>query len=271
MNTLQADINNLKKDSYQNKKSIATIEKQLASLQKSADDLNAKIPKEESLAAMRSSQTSLYSQVSNLLREVQTLRGRFDEYKYHMDKQVKQTSAEIELVKAQPASTLSQTEVIDIKSRLDSIESDLAVLKGKISAIELAKEKSTAVGKKTPKALYDDAYNSFNEKRYSEARRKWEAFLKDYPNHKLAGNSFFWIGETHYMEKNYAEAILSYESVIKEYAGSPKVPASMLKQAYAFLELGDKKASKGLLQGLISKYPKSNEAKMAKKKLEKIK
>jgi tol-pal system protein YbgF len=271
MNALQADVNNLKKDSYQNKKSITALDKQVASLQKRADDISATIPKEESLAALRSSQTSLYSQVSNLLREVQTLRGRFDEYKYYMDKQVKQTSADIEIVKAKPKSTLGPAELIEIKSRLDSVESNLAVLKGKISAIEMGKEGPTTVGKKTPDALYDDAYNTFNQKSYAEARQKWEVFLKDYPDHKLASNSFFWIGETHYMEKNFAEAILSYENVIKKFSDSTKVPAAMLKQAYAFLELGDKRAAKGLLKGLIGKYPKSNEAKIAKKKLEKIK
>jgi tol-pal system protein YbgF len=271
MNALQAEFNTLKKDSYQNKKSLEALDKQVASLQKSTGDLSVKIPKEESLAAMRSSQTSLYSQVSNLLREVQTLRGRFDEYKYYMDKQVKQTTSDIEIVKAQPKTTLSKSEVVNIKSRLDSIESNLAILKGKISIIEMGKEKPATVGKKNPKALYEDAYDTFKQKNYVKARRKWEDFLKDYADHDLASNSFFWIGETHYVEKNFAEAILSYETVIKDYADSSKVPAAMLKQAYAFLGLGDKTAAKGLLKSLISKYPKANESKTAKKKLEKIK
>lgn len=274
MNALQSDVNNLKQNSYQNKKSIKALNEQVASLQKSAEDFKGmaqEIPKEESLSALRSSQTSLYSQVSDLLREVQTLRGRFDEYKYFVDKQIKQTTADIELVKAQPKTTPAKAEVAEIKSRLDGVEADLAVLKGKLSAIEMAKGEPAPVGKITPKALYDDAYNTFNKKRYAEARRKWEEFLKDYPDHKLSGNSHFWIGETHYSEKNFAEAILSYEKVIQKYANSPKVPAAMLKQAYAFLNLGDKRAAKGILKGLISKYPKANETKTAKKKLKTIK
>jgi tol-pal system protein YbgF len=274
MDILQADVNNVKQNSYKNKKSIETLNEQVASLQKSAEEVRAvaqEIPKEESLSAMRSSQTSLYSQVSDLLREVQTLRGRFDEYKYYMDKQIKHTTADIELVKAQPKTTPAESDIAEIKSRLDSIESDIAVLKGKLSAMEMAKGEPAPVGKTTPKALYDDAHNTFKQKHYDKARRKWEDFIKNYSNHKLASNSHFWIGETYYAENNFAEAILSYEKVIKKYAGSPKIPAAMLKQAYAFLELGDKKAAKGLLKSLINKYPKAEETKTAKKKLKKIK
>ena len=42
------------------------------------------------------------------------------------------------------------------------------------------------------------------------------------------------------------------------------------KQGYSFLELGDKKTGKVILETLIEKYPKSNEADLARKKLKEL-
>jgi TolA-binding protein len=58
--------------------------------------------------------------------------------------------------------------------------------------------------------------------------------------------------------------------VIENYPKGNKVPASLLKQGFAFLNLGDKANSRLILQELIKKYPKTNEAKIAKDKLKTI-
>jgi TolA-binding protein len=71
--------------------------------------------------------------------------------------------------------------------------------------------------------------------------------------------------------KQYEQAILAYQGVIKEYPKGNKVPNAMLRQALAFYEIKDKKSSLILLKRIIKNYPGSNEAKIAKAKLEKIK
>jgi tol-pal system protein YbgF len=121
-----------------------------------------------------------------------------------------------------------------------------------------------------PKEMYDDAYDTFKKKQYKVARNKMEAFLKAFPDHKLAGNAQYWIGETFFAEKSYDNSILAYEEVFEKYPKNSKVPAAMLKQAFAFLQLGDKKAAKGILKGIIEKHPKSDVIKAAKKTLKTI-
>jgi TolA-binding protein len=59
--------------------------------------------------------------------------------------------------------------------------------------------------------------------------------------------------------------------VIEKYPKGNKVPASLLKQGFAFLNLGDKSNSRLILEELIRKYPKSNEAKIARDKLKDLK
>ena len=74
-----------------------------------------------------------------------------------------------------------------------------------------------------------------------------------------------------YTVKQYEQAILSYQEVIKKYPKGNKVPNALLRQAMAFLEIKDKTSSRLLLKKIIKKYPRSSEAKIAKKKLATIK
>ncbi len=119
--------------------------------------------------------------------------------------------------------------------------------------------------------LYRDAYETFYKGDMEGARRKFEAFLKQYPNTELSDNAQFWIGETYYVKKDYEKAILEYEKAIAKYPEGDKIPSALYKQALAFLELGDKTNATNLLKRVIEKYPGSDQAKQAKKKLESIK
>jgi tol-pal system protein YbgF len=119
--------------------------------------------------------------------------------------------------------------------------------------------------------VYRDAYETFHKGDLEGARRKFEAFLNQYPNTELSDNAQFWIGETYYLKKDYEKAILEYEKAIVRYPEGDKIPAALFKQALSFFELGDKTNAKNLLKRVIEKYPQSDQAQLAKKKLESIK
>ena len=55
--------------------------------------------------------------------------------------------------------------------------------------------------------------------------------------------------------------------MIKHYPQGDKVPSALLKQGFAFLELGDRVDAKLLLQKVIKEYPHSLQAEIAAKKL----
>jgi tol-pal system protein YbgF len=119
--------------------------------------------------------------------------------------------------------------------------------------------------------LYKDAYETFQRGNLEDARRKFEAFLKQYPNTELSDNAQFWIGETYYLKKDFEKAILEYEKAIAKYPEGDKIPAALFKQALSFLELGDKTNARNLFKRVIDRYPHSEQAEMAKKRLEGIK
>jgi tol-pal system protein YbgF len=170
-----------------------------------------------------------------------------------------------------------------LEERMKAMEDRLKGLEGKMSewvSKQMEMEKAT-LGKEAPVemkgispgagALYKDAYETFQKGDLEGARRKFESFLKQYPNTELSDNAQFWIGETYYLKKDFEKAILEYEKAIAKYPEGDKIPAALLKQGFAFLELGDKTNARNILRRLIERYPQSEQAEMAKKKLEAIK
>ena len=63
---------------------------------------------------------------------------------------------------------------------------------------------------------------------------------------------------------------LAYEAVLKKYPKSEKAQGALLKQGFSFVEIGDKKTGKTILEKLVEIYPESREAELAKKKIEEI-
>ena len=119
--------------------------------------------------------------------------------------------------------------------------------------------------------LYKDAYETFQKGNLDQAKRKFEAFLKQYPHTEFSDNAQFWIGETYYLKKDFEKAILEYEKAIVRYPEGDKISAALFKQALSFLEVGDKTNAKNLLKRVVERFPHSDQAELAKKKLEAIK
>ncbi len=163
--------------------------------------------------------------------------------------------------------------------RFKRLEEKMTELVSKLREIEkqpLAKEPPVETKTAPPAGtgagdLYKDAYETFQRGNLEDARRKFEAFLKQYPNTELSDNAQFWIGETYYLKKDFEKAILEYEKAIAKYPEGDKISAALFKQALSFLELGDKTNARNLLKRVIDRYPHSEQAEMAKKRLETIK
>lgn len=153
----------------------------------------------------------------------------------------------------------------DVNRRLTAIEERL--LKAEKRLDEVMADQESPEAEKTPEALYQDGLNTFRAGENVKSREIFTKFLGLHPNHELAANAHYWIGETYYNERNYDQAILEFQEVIKNYPGKEKVPASLLKQGMAFKALGDTKSSRYVLKKLVDTYPKTEEAKAAKKEL----
>jgi tol-pal system protein YbgF len=192
----------------------------------------------------------------------------------------------LEVIEHQVAKKLSTAGDVEEKRKkeMHRLEAQLVVANQKIDRIlqylnlEGTGASGAAKSEKTPAAItltdqevYARARKAFDAGKLEKARQGFEDLLKKYPQSKHADNAQFWIGETYYREKWFEKAILEYQKVIEKFPKGNKVPASRLKQGLAFSNLGDKANARLILRELIKKHPQSNEAKIAEKKLKKLK
>jgi tol-pal system protein YbgF len=279
-------------------RAIDSLKTEQAAFQKQHQKDVADLRKED--GALRA---DLSLRVNNLQSEVRTLTAGMEEYKDFM----KKPSKEIEQVRTDTTSRAKSLEerlktseernrLLEERTRkLEDREKELEVrllkaiddrvkpLDGKIDQMALkqsAIEKSVREGEistekksspTTAAVLYREAYDSYQKGDVESSRKKFEAFLGQYPNTELSDNAQFWIGEIYFQKKDYERSILEYEKVVTKYPEGDKVPAALFKQAMAFSELGDKTNARNLLRRVVERYPTSDQADMAKKRLEALK
>jgi tol-pal system protein YbgF len=121
-----------------------------------------------------------------------------------------------------------------------------------------------------PKAekLYAGALALYSAREYRQAAAKFEEFVSTYPEHKLAGNAQYWIGECHYSQRQFAEAAEAFAKVEKAFPASPKVPAALLKKGLSLAELKRMPEAQAALQRILDRYPQAEEATKARERLD---
>lgn len=223
---------------------------------------------------IRGQTANLRVEIESMREQIGSLNGRLEEVEY----QIKQE-------KNAPGNTGASG-----LTELDRIKEDTRVMNSRITSIEQYLDmggaaKSPAVKPapaKVPAAsvplsslseqeLYDQAKQAFDADELEKAREGFQEFTRRFPNSQNADNAQFWIGEIYYREKWYEKAIVEYQKVVENYPKGNKVGSAMLKQGYAFLNIGDKANARIILKELINKYPDTTESQLAAQKLSQIK
>jgi tol-pal system protein YbgF len=120
------------------------------------------------------------------------------------------------------------------------------------------------------KAAYQAAFDTLKEGRYKKAKIELKAFLDKYPGSNYAGNAQYWLGEAHYVTRNFEQGIIEFKKVINKYPTSNKLPDAMLKLGYTFYEIKQYPQAKSILQDLRDRFPTSTAARLATKRLDRI-
>jgi tol-pal system protein YbgF len=129
---------------------------------------------------------------------------------------------------------------------------------------------ATTATQSEEKAAYQAAFDTLKEGRYKKAKTEFKAFLAKYPNGSFSGNAQYWLGEAHYVPRYFDQGIVVFEKVLKMYPSSNKVPDAMLKLGYTFYELKQFPKAKSTLQLLRERFPKATAARLAAKRLDRI-
>ncbi len=145
----------------------------------------------------------------------------------------------------------------------------------KAPAKRLAKKpapKATVVAAKpSVHSEYESAHRAYKNQRHDEALALFKNFYKRYPNHDLADNAQYWIGEIYYDIQDYPNAILAFKEVVTDHADENKAPDALLKIGYSYIALDDPANARIFLKRVIRNYPFSESEAKARAKLKEIK
>jgi tol-pal system protein YbgF len=107
-------------------------------------------------------------------------------------------------------------------------------------------------------ALYDNALQLFEQKRYSEAIASFQELIEINPRHSLADNAQWWIGEAYYAQGEYQKALEAFQQVFDLGDGN-KSAYAQLRLGYCYFHLEQKEAARTAFQKVIACYPQASE------------
>ena len=132
-----------------------------------------------------------------------------------------------------------------------------------------------------PQDIYQASYLDFSKGSYPLAIAGFREFVRRFPDHELAGNAQYWIGEAHYsIARSHAnagqadkatealgQAVTEFRRVVANYPRGERAPAALFKEALALIDLEQPALARARLQYLIDNFPQAEETPLARDRL----
>ena len=83
--------------------------------------------------------------------------------------------------------------------------------------------------------------------------------MQRHPQHTLAGNAQYWLGETFYARRDYQNAMTAFAEGYKAYKASPKGPDNLLKLGITLATLGRKPDACAIFGRFAQDYPRATD------------
>lgn len=220
--------------------------------------------------ASQSSLDSLLTQQHEILKRVDTL-----------DRKVESTRESVQSTRATTDTRLSEMsnrlEIIEGKmdesgERFSGVAQKLDTMRERLSRSDSTRAAAGATRSDTtaildPESAYNAAYADLSAGRYDLARQSFAEYLKHYPNTERSDNAQYWVAECLYATGDFDGAIAEYAKVVERYPKGDKVAAALLKSGYAHARLNRPDQAKKFFNQVVTRFPKSDEARLAKERL----
>ena len=115
--------------------------------------------------------------------------------------------------------------------------------------------------------MFDVSLDQLRRGSPGTARAGFRQFLEQYPRHPLVGDAWFFLGEA-WEEANPDSAAVAYDQVVQRHADSRRAPTALYRLGLLAERGGDRRAAEVYYSRVIAGYPRSEEAQLARSKLE---
>jgi tol-pal system protein YbgF len=157
--------------------------------------------------------------------------------------------------------TLSQSQLEARQQQLNTDADPAAAAAASAPATEQAAAATEpyALPGATADEQYQYAFDLLRQTKYADAEQALRTFVEQYPDHPLAGNASYWLGESYYVRRDYGNAALTFAEGFQKYPKSGKAPDSLLKLGMALAALGETADACKAFDELAARYPKASD------------
>jgi len=120
-----------------------------------------------------------------------------------------------------------------------------------------------------PDQMYDVSLQQFRRGSLATARLGFREFLRVFPTNEKAADATFYVGET-FAAENPDSAAAIYDGLVKAFPNSPRAPSALYKLGLLAEQRNDRVVARGFYMRVISGYPRSDEANLARDKLQRL-
>lgn len=219
---------------------------------------------ESSLDSLLTTQAEIQKRLGALDRKVDTTRESVQASKASTDTRLTELTQRIDVL---------QGKLEESGIRFTQLAQKVETVKQKISSADSARSAQgwfsgrDSTGGVDPETAYQAAYSDFSAGRYSLAKEAFTEYLRRFPETEVSDNAQYWIGECAYVVGDFAGAIDAFQKVVQSYPKGDKVAAALLKTGISFARLRNMDEAKKYYRIVIQRFPKSDEARLARERL----
>ena len=231
------------------------------------------------LTNLKNDTTHLRAQLQ-VMREEVALQEDIDSLKVHIGRLEVLMRAQMDEVLSMRADMGQRVGVVEdrlqiLATRITESDRQFSVLVRRLESIQVQLSASDRPdssilpsGSFDPGELYDLALRDFQRGNYDVAIRQFTQYIEYFPDSDLADDAQFYIGDCHYTQSLYTQALDAYEVLLNRYPDGNKVPATLLKIAFIKVAREELPGARAYLERVIVEYPGSEEAQLARMRLD---
>lgn len=115
----------------------------------------------------------------------------------------------------------------------------------------------------TDREVYNKAYELVPERRFEEAVSAFQNFIRQYPESRLVGNAYYWIGEIYMAQNRTQDAEKMFDAVVRRHSDSFKIADSKYKLGLIYARYGDENKAREMMDGIVREHPREPAADLA--------
>ena len=183
-------------------------------------------------------------------------------------KELARLSGEVKAVDAQAAFLVGEAkrtgdELGLVRTALEENRQAVAALRAPAGSATRSDAGAAPVANATPAELYALALAHVQAEEWDASLSELTAITKRFPEHPLAANAQYWIGEVYYRRGDLARALTEFQRAVDGYPKSAQIPESLLKIGACHRGLKDPARARDVWQQLVKQFPGTNAAEQA--------